>query len=174
LKLECENFGFKGMSNDGEEKKEGGLIGKIALGVLIPLLIGGTVPWWWDKIFPPGPTPPPTIIVDPSPSSPLALVSRNFFIGRWQVQQAFGQISGQTVIDYFNDGSFESEETQFINGQGQKVKSMGRWEFNELSAQSFSLRLEFNDGRQWQGKFKIIDQNRIQNIDQNYIAIRIN
>jgi hypothetical protein len=163
------------MSNDREEKKEGGVIGKIALGVLVPLLIGGTVPWWWNKIFPPDPIPSPSVTIDPSkqPSS-LPVVSRNFFIGRWQAQQTVGQISRETVTDYFNNGSFESEEKLFINGQGQKVKSMGRWVFNELSEQSFHLRLEFNDGQQWQGKFKIIDQNRVQNIDQNYIAIRIN
>ncbi len=153
------------MPNDKEEKKEDGIIGKIALGVLIPLFIGSTVPWWWDKVF-------PTSTTVTTVKAPEA--SRDFFIGRWQVQQTLGQMSGETVGNYLNNGIFEIEETLFLNGQGRRVKSTGNWEFNELSKQSFHLRLMFNDGRQWQGKFKLIDQNHIQNTDQNYIAIRIN
>jgi hypothetical protein len=34
-----------------DEKKDGGIWGKLVLGVLTALFIGGTTPWWWDKVF---------------------------------------------------------------------------------------------------------------------------
>ena len=36
------------MSN---EKKESGVVGQIAVGILVALIAGGTSPWWWDKFF---------------------------------------------------------------------------------------------------------------------------
>ena len=33
------------------DKKEGGVVGQIAVSILVALLAGGTSPWWWDKFF---------------------------------------------------------------------------------------------------------------------------
>ncbi len=98
--------------------------------------------------------------------------SRSFFIGQWQVHQVFGQVSGGTLIDYLENGRFIGEQTTFIGGIVQKVHISGVWVFQRLSDETFYLELYFDTGRRWQGRFKIIDQNRIHNIDQNYVAIR--
>jgi hypothetical protein len=64
--------------------------------------------------------------------------------------------------------------TQFIGGHSQKTRATGVWELNKLTDRTFDLRLLFDNKSKWQGRFKIIDQNSIYNIYQNYTATRIN
>ena len=50
------------------EKKETGIVGQIVVSILVALIAGGTVPWWWDKFF--GSGSPPTQ-PSPKPHSPV-------------------------------------------------------------------------------------------------------
>jgi hypothetical protein len=119
--------------------------------------------------------PPPSL-----PGTPLIAggrspdeATRDFILGRWQVEQAGGQVSGGTLMDYLADGTVTGSETQFINGFGQKIFTAGRWSFEAISANSFRLALELQNRPPWQGTFKILDHNHIHNIDQNYVAARV-
>ncbi len=99
--------------------------------------------------------------------------TRDFILGRWQVEQAAGQVSGGSLLDFQADGTVTGSQTQFINGFGQKIPTAGRWSYETLSANSFRLALELQNRPPWQGTFKIIDHNHIHNIDQNYVAVRV-
>jgi hypothetical protein len=101
------------------------------------------------------------------------VASRDFFLGRWRVDQTIGAMSGDTVVDYFSNGKFEGVEMDVYGGQGQRIPSSGTWEFENLSSQVFRVTLRFDNGMQWRGKFKIIDRNHIHNIDTNYVAERV-
>jgi hypothetical protein len=98
----------------------------------------------------------------------------DFFVGKWYVRQDSTQVSGETVYNYFDNGRFEGIVTQFIGGHTQKTRVTGVWALDKLTDRIFDLRLFFDNKSQWQGRFKIIDQNRIYNIYQNYAATRIN
>lgn len=39
------------MSQDTEEKKQAGILPQIFTAVIIAVLVGGTAPWWWDKLI---------------------------------------------------------------------------------------------------------------------------
>ncbi len=55
-------------------KKEGGVVGQIAVGILVALIAGGTSPWWVDKLFPQqnpsSSLPTPTTSPTPSQTTP--------------------------------------------------------------------------------------------------------
>ncbi|MGA2371263.1 MAG: hypothetical protein ACLPPV_24765 [Candidatus Korobacteraceae bacterium] len=78
-------------------------------------------------------------------------------------------------MDYFDNGRFEGVELDVMQGnQGRKINKSGKWEFEKLSDQTFRLTLRNDDGTVWTGKFKVLDQNHIHNIDMNYVAERVN
>ncbi len=154
---------------DGQQK--GGLLKQLVLPVLIALIAGGTSPWWFNALFSKPSAKQSTSEYASSPASPVA--SRDFMIGRWQVQQAAGSVSGETVADYFADGRVEDTENRFEGDTGRKVQDKGTWDFEKLSDSSFRLSVQFDNGSSFQGKFEILDQNRVHNIDQNYIANRL-
>jgi hypothetical protein len=100
-------------------------------------------------------------------------MSRDFFLGRWRVDQVFGSLSGNTLVDYFSNGRFEGVDMEVSGNQGQRVDMSGTWDIEVLSTQLFRVTLRFDNGFEWSGKFKIIDQNHIHNIDTNYVAERV-
>jgi len=102
----------------------------------------------------------------------LTEASRNFIIGRWLVDQASGEFSGGTVMDYEEDGTFSGSTTIFVGGVGQKQHTAGNWNLEKLAKDKFRLKLRFDNQTTWVGTFKIIDRDHIHNIDQNYIASR--
>jgi hypothetical protein len=58
---------------------------------------------------------------------------------------------------------------------GQKQAVQGRWDFTELSQDSFRLTAQFDYPQlpRWTGNFKVLDHNHVHNIDQNYVANRL-
>ena len=99
--------------------------------------------------------------------------SRDFLVGRWQVEQKIAGLEGGSYIDYAEDGRFSGRQEAFVNGQGERVNVSGTWEVSKLGRDQFRLELEFDTGGQWQGAFQILGQNRIHNRDENYIAVRV-
>jgi hypothetical protein len=106
---------------------------------------------------------------NPKPSE----ASRNFVVGRWQVEQLSGSRSAGSVADYQDDGTLTGSVTQFVNGFGQKQLVAGCWNFEKVSKDTFRLQVRFNNQSTWQGTFKILDQDHIQNIDENYVSVRM-
>ncbi len=102
-----------------------------------------------------------------------AVASRDFFLGRWRVDQEIGPLSGDTQVDYFENGRFEGVEKDVWGSQGQRISSSGAWDFENLSNQVFRVMLRFDNGMEWTGKFRVIDRNHIHNIDMNYVAERV-
>ena len=99
--------------------------------------------------------------------------SREFFVGRWQVEQQNAVFRGATFMDYFEDGSFSGWEEAFQGGTGRRVDRTGEWKFARLAKDRFRLILKFSNGRQWNGDFTIINHDRIHNINENYDAVRV-
>jgi hypothetical protein len=115
--------------------------------------------------------PSPARAIQPQQTGGVEL-SRDFIIGRWEVEQTNGDVSAGTTIDYDDDGTFTGRMTRFVGGQGERVQTAGQWRFQKLSKDTFRLKVRMDDGSTVTGTFRVIDQNRIHNIDQNYIAIR--
>ena len=105
--------------------------------------------------------------------------SREFMIGRWQVEQVIGVVNNGTIVAtnggsdmiYQADGKFIG--SQFINDPEQKMLQSGRWDHAKLSQDTFRLKIHFDNQNLWQGVFQIVNQDRIHNIEQNYDAIRV-
>ena len=100
-------------------------------------------------------------------------ITRDFIIGRWQVEQKVGDLEGGSFIDYHQDGSFSGVEQQFFQGQGLRQQIYGQWDFVKLNKEEFRLILLYENGFQVQAMFKIIDSNRVQNIEENYVSVRV-
>lgn len=99
--------------------------------------------------------------------------TRQFIVGRWQVEQKIADMEGGSFIDYFEDGTFFGRRERFKEGLGERIKVSGTWDFMRLAADQFRMTLKFNDGEQWQGSFRIVDHEHIHNVDENYIAVRV-
>ncbi len=110
-------------------------------------------------------------VVKQQDASPV--LSRDFFLGRWRVDQVIGALSGNTMVDYYSNGRFEGVEMDVAGNQGQRIGMTGTWEFEPLSNQMFRVTLNMDNGAQWAGKFRVIDQNHIHNLDTNYVAERV-
>jgi hypothetical protein len=122
------------------------------------------------RLQPARPDAPPS----PRPAAePVAELSRDFVLGRWQVEQSSGPFSAGTVIDYRDDGTFSGSVTQFVNGMGQKVPVEGEWSFEKLSSNTFRLKVAASDGSARSGEFRVIDRGHIHNTQENYIAVRL-
>jgi hypothetical protein len=152
-----------------ENEKKSGVLSQIIVAVVIALIAGGSSPWWWGKLFPPEGS-----AATDQPLSQNLEATRQFFIGRWQVERSMGMTKGATFMDYFENGSFSGEEEVFgADGIGRRVLTDGRWNFTKIAKDKFRLTLDFVNGNEWQGNFKIIDRDRIHNIDENYDAVRV-
>jgi hypothetical protein len=113
-----------------------------------------------------------SIVNQGSPEKPPE-ASRDFVVGRWQVEQKALGMEGGTYIDYLEDGRFSGRQELFQNGQGSRVNVSGSWDFTELSRDQFRLELAFDTGEHWRGTFRILGRDRIHNNDENYLAVRV-
>lgn len=162
-----------------EEKSS--ILGKIITPVLIAVLAGGTSPWWLNALRGKHEEKPvsvaPSVVSQPpavSQVEPATTATRDFFVGRWQVNQETAAGSGMNTVDYYDNGKFEGHALVVSGMQGRNIGESGTWQVEILSAQSFRLKLQFDNGTEWTGKFKIIDKDHIHNLDENYIAERVN
>ena len=111
------------------------------------------------------PTAPPPSVPEPT---------REFFAGRWRVDQDQGDRRGGTLINYLPDGQFEGTSDLFQGNTGMRQEVKGRWEIQKIGHGKFILTVSYEDGRpDFKKTFKIIDQNRIHNLDMNYDAVRV-
>jgi hypothetical protein len=155
------------------------LVSLIVAPVVIAALVGGTAPWWVNAFFKPKPpsSSPETPVGQPAAISnfpePRIVASNEFFLGRWRVEQEIGSLSGVNEVDYYRNGTFEGQQIGVSGNQGQKFHESGHWELDTLSDRSFRLKLFNDNGTEWTGTFKILDQNHIHNIDENYVAERV-
>ena len=99
-------------------------------------------------------------------------VTREFIVGRWLVEQKFGDVEGGSYIVYNDDGSFKGMTEYFYQGSGKRIPVGGQWRMVQLSKDEFRITLKYDAGNQYQAVFKIIDKNRVQNVDENYLAVR--
>lgn len=170
-------------ADKGDEKK-GSLTGQIVASVAVALLVGGTSPWWVNSFFKkPAPSPVQATVSQPAITSqpsaapaaaePTLEPSNDFFVGRWRVDQEIGSVSGGNVLDYDQNGRFSGKEIVVAGTEGRKIYESGTWEVVKLSAKTFRLNLRFDNGTQWTSAFRILDHDHIQNIDENYVAERV-
>jgi hypothetical protein len=119
------------------------------------------IPGWLEFDFSPKPATPP---------HPVA--SRDFILGQWEVEQAAGANAAGTRLTYYQDGTLKGWETRIANGAGSRAPWSGTWSFEKLSDDTFRLRATIN-GAAFQPTFRIFDHDHIQNLDDNYIAVRV-
>jgi hypothetical protein len=99
--------------------------------------------------------------------------SRDFVVGRWQVEQTVGDAEGGTFVDYASDGRFTGKQEAFMNGAGRRESVSGTWDLTKVAKDQFRLQLKFDGGTQWSSTFRILDRDHIHNLDQNYVAVRV-
>ena len=116
---------------------------------------------------------PAVVATQPAPPARPAL-TRESFGGRWRAQRSVGGYNEETVVDYHNDGTFSGWEQQFINGYGQRVPTQGRWNVEVLSPDTFRLTVAAPSGYPSQAtEFRVLDQDHVQNVQENYVAERV-
>jgi len=108
---------------------------------------------------------------NPQPWTPEA--SREFVIGRWEVEQKIIGTEGGSYVDYGEDGKFTGRQEAFVNGQGERRQVNGSWSYAKTAKDQFRLDVMFDNGQQWKGTFRILDHDHIHNLDENYVAIRV-
>lgn len=161
-------------------EKKGSLMGQIIASVAVAILVGGTSPWWFNAFFskpaPPSNSPDATLshpAAISNPPEPSLVASSEFFVGRWRVDEDLGT-SIRNVVDYYGNGRFEGKQIEVSGDRGKATPESGKWEVDKISDRTFLLKLRYDDATPpWQGTYKIIDRNHIQNIDQNYVAERV-
>ena len=100
-------------------------------------------------------------------------VSRDFLVGRWQVEQTVAGTEGGSFVDYAADGRFTGKQEVFVQGTGRRQPVSGTWELGKVAKDQFKLQLKFDSGTQWNGTFRILDRDHIHNLDENYVAVRV-
>ena len=110
----------------------------------------------------------------PKETERIPAATREFVVGRWMVRQQEPDGSmGETFLDYEQNGTFSGQEELVANSSGKMLPMHGRWHVEIVGKSRFVLRVTFDDGRTWSGTFDILDNNRIQNTDVNYVANRV-
>jgi hypothetical protein len=108
-----------------------------------------------------------TAPANPNPPPPVASVQ--FFLGRWRVEG----FNGGSDLMYFPDGSFNGVMIQNIGGYNNPMNVFGRWNMQVLGEGLFQLQLWFANMSTWAGTFRILDWDRIQNLESTNIALRV-
>ena len=154
------------------------LVGLIVAPVVIAALVGGTAPWWFNAFFKPkSPSSSPEATAShpaaiSNPPEPTIVASNDFFMGRWRVDQGLGR-SVRNVVDYYANGRFVGKQIEVSGNQGFETPGSGTWELVKLSDRTFRLKLVYDVGEPFEGTYKILDRDHIQNIDDNYVAERV-
>ncbi len=120
-----------------------------------------SIPGWLEFDFSPKPA---------APARPVA--SRDFVLGEWEVEQAAGANAAGSRLTYYQDGSVKGWQTRIVNGAGLREPWDGTWEFEKLSDDTFRLSVTVN-GERIGASFRIFDHDHIQNLDNNYVAVRL-
>jgi hypothetical protein len=127
---------------------------------------------------PPGiPQPPPA--PPPGTNEQIQRLT-NFMIGEWMVETPghYQGITVRTQTRYFADGNFRGFQATTVAGGGGVPPNTvtrphnGRWSVQPIDDRRFTLTLT---GAQMAGSvvLEILDQNRLRNETDNYVAIRI-
>ncbi len=118
----------------------------------------------FDFAFAPKPAP----LLPPRP-----VATRDFIVGRWEVDQQFDtNYFGGTSVVYYKDGTLKGWADRFINNAGSREQWAGTWDIKVLADDQFQLKATLN-GAPYEFTFRIFDQNHIQNVDNNYVAVRL-
>lgn len=118
------------------------------------------IPGWLEFDF--APRPPAA----PAPLRPAA--SREFILGEWEVEQWSGSNAANTRLTYYADGTVKGWGTY----AGLRTPWTGQWDFEKLSDDTFRLNATIN-GATMNSSFRIFDRDHIQNLDNNYMAVRV-
>ena len=100
-------------------------------------------------------------------------LTRDYIVGRWQTSIQVGQSGGDSMTEYFEDGTFSSTASEFYGSQGARQQFGGTWDFLPLSSTRFRLQMWDDEGDPWEGVFEVLGPNRVQNTSQNYVSNRL-
>jgi hypothetical protein len=108
---------------------------------------------------------------NPRPAAPEA--SRDYIIGRWQLEQAGDGGNSRTLVDFDEDGRFTGKQEVFTDGKGANRPISGVWQFEKLGKDQFRLGMTYDNGQQWNGTYRILDQDHRYNLEENWVAVRV-
>ena len=143
------------------------LIALLAVGVIWFVLASGevldkaSIPGWLELDF------------STRPAAPRPVASRDFMLGKWEVDQPNGTDTSGTTITYDRDGTLSGWAMLFVNGVGRREPWSGTWSFTRLSDDTFRLSAVIGGRPPILATFRIFDRDHIQNTDTNYVAVRI-
>ena len=123
---------------------------------------------WARSPFPPI-LPPPFSVSEPG--EPTA--TREFLIGRWDLQPKAGETESGAYMDYLENGRCEIFMGQFFRPDAPSPKLQGSWEIQVVSRDKLYLEVNFDNGQSWRGYFKLFAQDRIRNMTDDYEAVRV-
>jgi hypothetical protein len=112
---------------------------------------------------------PPKVTPPTPPHDPAPILTPQFFVGRWRVED----FNSGSDVAYLPDGTFSGVMIQNIGGYHNQMNAYGRWNIQILGPNMFRLQLWFADMTRWGGNFRVIDLDHIQNLELNYIASRV-
>lgn len=112
-----------------------------------------------------------TTITEDQP--PPAMVSRDFFVGRWAVRGAGGSLGEGTLVDYFADGTFAGTVVYFDGIGWRRENAIGAWRFTPVDEKMFAISWQRANGERGNETFVVLDRGRIRNVAENYIAERV-
>jgi len=130
---------------------------------------------------------PPRLDTSADKGASASVISRDFLSGRWQVvDKVLGVgVSSGSIVDYRSDGTFSGYWSIFSGTQGRKEPIEGKWDVTKISDNTYKLVWLYSViPPEWKQmcpavpcqraqRFKVIDRSHIQNIDENYLANRI-
>ena len=99
--------------------------------------------------------------------------SREFIVGRWQVEQVVAGGEGGSFVDYGDDGKFTGKQEVFVNGNGGRQPVGGTWHFGKLAKDQFRMDWCLTMAGSGTATFRILDHEHIHNLGENYVAIRV-
>jgi hypothetical protein len=110
----------------------------------------------------------------PKPAAPpRPVATRDFIVGRWEVdQQLAPNYFGGTSVVYYKDGTLKGWADRFVDNAGTREQWAGTWDIKVLADDQFQLKATLN-GAPYEFTFRIFDKDHIQNVDNNYIAVRM-
>lgn len=142
----------KGRCDVTKERKKTGVVRQIVVAVILALLVGGSMPWWWNKVF-----------GDNRPNSQSAVTEKeaNELFSKYlrYVQEEDYEKIKSLYFDFHNCGSCQKDFENLKLFKGKKTKIVTK----NFSSQTNSLKvkLEFETGNYYEPTFYLSKTKRI-------------
>jgi len=141
-----------------EDREKGGPLAQIIIGVVVTLIVGGSAPWWWNKLFPsdnrptspgisaPGVLPPPRKTESPQPKLRIVSSGQEILKGSYTFDLDAGKQGGSRAdADIFWE--HQDDTFRYLNAwNGARFAYKGTINFDHVSENDL-LRADYGIAR---------------------------